>query len=236
MHYAIPILLLLPSVQSDKVPRSQAVFESDIDLAEAVRELAFDPDKLFLDKRDLGPWITIAYTGDDYGWPVYSISVFHGCHSEEPRTDQCYDALRARMVRAPAPPDLNRPRDRGRTLIWELFDELKSQDEDLPTALSKRGLEWKEADLRQCPGAISVLAKSEEMHWVPSYISRPTTVDDYPIVAHADMVEIKFLHYARVSTYRGYLAEGTPATWADEFTDALEKCWQDATSPPPWQR
>lgn len=75
-----------------------------------MQQLAFDPVKFFPSQyvKDHSG-VRISDTGDDYGWPVYAIAVTEGCIPWEnnPR-DQCGSRLRARLVRAPAPPEGSR--------------------------------------------------------------------------------------------------------------------------------
>ena len=82
-----------------------------------VWDLAFDPNRYFVseygDEQVIEEIITIAYTGDDYAWPVYSIAIAEGCLEGEGNGPACGARLTARMVRAPAPPDMTRPRHRG---------------------------------------------------------------------------------------------------------------------------
>lgn len=215
---------------------AQSDFEERVKLGGRVRELAFNPESFFRDEYHHQPVVTVTYTGDDYAWPVYSIAIFDGCHADEPRVDACRSALRARMVRSPAPPDMQRPRERGGDLVRRLFDEGKTSRMALRSALTRMGVEWKEADLRRCPSAMGALEKSAKLEWVPTEISNPTPKDEISIVIHADIVEVTFQQYGRSSIYSGYIADGSPAAWAEDLAASLEPCWVDATTPPPWKR
>ena len=220
----------------DGLAIAQSDFKERVKLSGSVRELAFNPEAFFRDEYHHQPVVTVTYTGDDYAWPVYSIAIFDGCHADEPKVDTCRSALRARMVRSPAPRDMQRPRERGINLVRKLFDEGKTSRTALRSALTRMGVEWKEADLRSCPSAMSALAKSAEREWVPTEISHPTPNDEIDIVIHADIVEVTFRQYGRSSIYRGYIADGSPAAWAGDLAVSLEQCWVDATTPPPWER
>jgi hypothetical protein len=202
-----------------------------------VRALAFDPATYFPSRfiRD-GAMIRIAYTGDDYAWPVYSLAVAKGCLDEEPRSKDCLSRLTARMVRAPAPADLQRPRQRGAHMVRELARRQAASPSSMPSHLSALKVEWLEADLRSCPGATSLLARSADLSWVPKEISNPDASDLVSPVLHADMVEVVFERYARRSTWRGYIAGNSPAAWAVELAETLEPCWKPARTAPPWRR
>lgn len=236
MRFRFPAFALLAAIALEGLAVAQSDFEKRVKLARRVRELAFNPEHFFLDQYHSQPVVTVTYTGDDYAWPVYSIAVFEGCHDDEPRVDGCRSALRARMVRSPLAPDMRRPRERGGRLVWNLFEKGKTSRMALRGALTRSGVEWKEADVRRCPNAMKALERSANLKWVPSEISNPTPKDEINLVIHADTVEVTFRQYGRASIYSGYVADGSPAAWAEDFAASLEPCWTDATIPPPWQR
>ena len=214
---------------------------SIFDLRAPVRALAFDPTRFFP-----SPYIAdrssvrIVYTGDDYAWPVYSIAIAAGCTEDPVITRQaCVSKLTARMVRAPAPPDMGRPRQRGIHLLSQLLDRGASTPPQIAAALSGVGTEWLEADLRACPGALDVLRQSTGTAWTPGVIARldgDPTVTDYlaGLTLHADLVQVEFQQHTRRSTYLGDIAEGTPTGWAVALAAAIEPCWRPASAPPPW--
>ncbi|HLL59687.1 MAG TPA: hypothetical protein VK391_07350, partial [Allosphingosinicella sp.] len=89
-------------------------------LRDEVDAFAFDPKKLF-GAREFGRnTVTIAYRGDEFGWPVFSMAVRRGCLAEEKMGPHCGTRRIARMVRAPAPPNLERPRQRS----WYLMQDM----------------------------------------------------------------------------------------------------------------
>ena len=209
------------------------------DVRAMVWQAAFDPTTYFPSPyiRDRSI-VRIAYTGDDYGWPVYSIAIAEGCIDGEtiPR-DDCASRLRARMVRAPADPDSERLRVLGARLVARIEGTGASSPEEVRRALGEMNLEWVEADLRTCPGAITALARSAEADWVPDAITNPRPEDDMMgLVLHADIVRVEFSQYARLTSYSGWIAEGSPAAWAVGFASTLEPCWEPASEPPPWLR
>ena len=236
VRFLVPSIALVATLWLEGSAVAQSDFEGRVKLAGQVRELAFNPESFFRDEYNSQPVVTVTYTGDDYAWPVYSIAVFEGCHDDEPRVDACRSALRARMVRSPSAPDMRRPRERGGRLVWKLYEEGKTSRMALRSALTRAGVEWKEADIRRCPSAMKVMEKSANLNWVPTEISNPTPKDEISIVLHADIVEVTFRQYGRTSIYSGYIADGSPAAWAEDFAESLEPCWANATTPPPWQR
>jgi len=202
-----------------------------------VRGLAFDP-ALYFPSRYVADnsMIKITYTGDDYGWPVYAIAVAEGCvDREDVQRDNCSSRLRARMVRAPAPADLTRPRQRGSYLIGEIVAKGAVSFEQIRTALTETRPEWVEADLRACPGAMDALKRASEAVWIPEAVAEPDADEGYvEIILHADIIEVEVRQYARSARYRGWIAEDSPAAWAEGLAKVLEPCWRPAGVPAPW--
>jgi hypothetical protein len=202
---------------------------------ETVRAVAFDPTKFFREEHIGDPSIiSIAYTGDDYAWPVYSIAIAEGCLERETPSRECGSRLTARMVRSPAPPNMTRPRQRGSHLVHQLVERGATSSSSVASNLGSLGVEWMEADLRACPGIRSMLARSAQLAWVPAEISNPGPREEISLVLHADIVQVVFDQYARRATYSGFISEGSPAAWAVELSEALEPCWRPARIAPPW--
>ena len=206
---------------------------------QAVRDdlerLAFDPAKFFPSPyvQDRST-VRIVYTGDDYGWPVYAIAIAEGCIDGEARPkDRGASRWRARMVRAPAVPGVDRPRQRGGELVSRLVRAGATSADGLREALNTAGVEWVEADLRTCPGATRALAQSADAAWVPEAVAAPKPNDEQ-LVLHADIVRVEVQQYARLSTYRGWLAERSPGAWAVDLASTLGPCWRPATIAAPW--
>lgn len=209
------------------------------DVTAMVRDAAFDPKTYFPSRyiRDRSI-VRIAYTGDDFGWPVYSIAIAEGCLDGEtiPR-DDCASRLRARMARAPAVPDAARPRLLGSRLVTRVKETGAGSPEEVRRALGEMDLEWVEADVRACPGALDALARSAGAVWVPDAVAHPVPEDNMSgLVLHADIVRVEIQQYARLTAYSGWIAEGSPAAWAVEMAAALEPCWRPTSEPPPWRR
>lgn len=218
------------------VPTVRAQERNVIEVRDIVRPLAFDPSTYFPNPhiRDRSI-VRITYTGDDYGWPVHAIAVASGCVDQETeRGGNCASRLRARMVRAPAPADLQRPRQRGLHLISRIIEGGAASRDEIVAAMDDVGLEWVEADLDQCPGARDSLRRSTEATWVPEAVAEPSPNGELSLIMHADIVRVDIQQYARLSSYQGWIAEDSPAAWAVAFADVLEPCWRPATAPAPW--
>lgn len=207
------------------------------DVRAIVQQVAFDPATYFPSPyiRDLSV-VRITYTGDDYGWPVYSIAIAEGCvDGETIPQNNCASRLRARMGRAPGVIGATRLRQAGAQLVSQVRETGATSEEDVREALSGMGLEWLEADVRACPGALATLAKSAEAIWVPGAVANPTSGDEMSgLVLHADIVRVEFQQYARLTTYSGWLADRSPAAWAVEMASVLEPCWRPMPNDPPW--
>lgn len=238
-HVVLSVVAVLLGALSPMDQGHQPASPAQADVRAIVQQVAFDPKTYFpsqyITDRSI---VRIAYTGDDYGWPVYSIAIAEGCLDGEtiPR-DSCASRLRARMVRAPAIPDATRPRLLGARLVARVKDTGAETSDEVRQALSDMNLEWVEADLRTCPGALATLARSAGAVWVPDAITDPTPDDDMlGIVLHADIVRVDFQQYARLTTYSGWIAERSPAAWAVEMASTLEPCWRPSSDQPPWLR
>lgn len=201
-----------------------------------VNQIAFDPTLFFYEKEWDASNIRIAYTGDDYFWPVYSIAIAEGCGSAPRPPQGCGGRLTARMVSAPTTPDMYLPWQRGKRLVEALVKRDATDRAKIARLLPKLGVKWMETDFHSCPGATAILAKSASLNWVPEELSAHRKRDTFNIVAHADKVEVSFEWMVRTSTYRGYVAENSPAAWAVELAEALEPCWKPGTTTPPWYK
>lgn len=211
---------------------NDAYIEKVVRLRTEAAAIAFDPKKLFDDRAGGSDIVTIAYTGDDFAWPVFSIAIGRGCLHTEKKGPHCASRRVARMVRAPAPPNLLRPRQRGSHLMQRVL----RSDGPVRAALDGAGLEWVEADLNSCPGATERWTDGNAIKWVPPEVFTSGRDELRGIVMHADNVEVAFHHFARQSRYSGYVAEGSPAQWAVDLAEALERCWLPLTAVAPWQR
>lgn len=201
------------------------------DVKAAINRLAFDPARYFADQRgeDL---LRITYRGDDYDFPVWSLTIRNGCLPGQPRPS-FFKGRVARMVRAPVPEiGAERPRWRGMALVNALGDA-RSEGE-VTDRLDKAGLEWVEADMATCPGGMDALKAIADARW-PS-ASRLLPSDEMePIVLHADKMTVEvpaFLHHVRFS---GAIFPGNPGEAAVKLARALDPCWKPTNAPVPWR-
>jgi hypothetical protein len=232
---AITVALGLTTEAPAQPPASP---EAMRELRGIVHELAFAPSKFFIweDGEDASD-VKISYTGDDYGWPVFSIAILIGCVPDEPRLPNCGSRLTARLVRAPAPAGLTRPRQRGTHLLRGLIERRATTAEAVRRQLTGLGVEWRQADLATCRGARAVYARAGRLTWVPQELIRPRSSEpDIVVHLHADRVSVEFETLGQSSRYRGAREKGTPAEWAVELAEALEPCWRPAPSAAPWVR
>lgn len=203
----------------------------------AVRQLAFDPDRFFPERTQ--PLIAIRYTGDDYGFPVYSIAVRRGC-SQQDRGEArktCGNRMTARMVRAPGiGPKEGEGRSRriaGAQLFARLHESAPQDEAQLRAGIDGLGLDWLEADISACPAAMAHLKTADSI----GFFANPVMPDDdsLEIVLHADKIDFEFGEYLTRSRFVGYAKPGSPGAWAHQFAVSLADCWKPATATAPWQ-
>lgn len=221
---ALVLGLVAPSAAQD-TPASY-------DFRERTRALAFDPARFFPER--LEPEMSIRYLGDDYGYPVYAIAVRKGCtdadQGEARRT--CGERLIARMIRSPFEGEPPRPRARGQRLFATIAKSQPQGDDALLRLLDDAGLEWLEADVRECPAAVAHLATGRDLKF-SSAIDPTRQPGD--IVLHADKVSFEIGDYLMRSRYEGWLKPGSPGAWANDFAASLESCWKPSTALVPWR-
>lgn len=136
------------------------------------------------------------------------------------------------MIRAPFPGTPRRPRERGYRLIGTLEQARPDSDDALRRGLDDAGLEWVEADVRQCPKAVTQLATMGELRFATG-IDFDRRLSE--IVLHADTIRFELGDYLLRASYEGWLKPGTAGAWADAFAESLEGCWKPTTAPVPWK-
>lgn len=222
------LLFTLPAQAQDSAESHAATLK----MRDRVDAIAFDPYGLFA----WGPTnlLNIRYRGDDWRWPVYSIAIQNGCESDQAPRPACRERRIARMVRAPiGPRGTERPRWRGADLVSRIRASGATSDDAIKDQLDKAGIEWLEADLQTCPGAMEMLRRAEDVRWGPR---QPPKRDDIVITLHADTIEVGFDVFDGRVTWSGPMHDGTPARWAHDFATLLEPCWRPGTAPTPWRR
>lgn len=221
---ALVLGLVAPSAAQDVRP--------SYDFRERTRALAFDPARFFSERFE--PAMSVRYLGDDYGYPVYAIAVRKGCidadQGEARRT--CGERLIARMVRSPFEGEPARPRARGQRLFATIARLQPQSDDALLRLLDNTGLEWLEADIRECPAAMAHLATGRDLRF-SSAIDQ--TGQSGEIVLHADKISFEIGDYLMRSRYEGWLKPGSPGAWANGFAASLETCWKPSTALVPWR-
>jgi hypothetical protein len=221
---ALVLGVIAPSAAQDVQP--------SYDFRERTRALAFDPARFFPER--LKPALSVRYLGDDYGYPVYAIAVCKGCtdvdQGEARRT--CGERLTARMVRSPFEGEPQRARARGQRLFATIAPSQPQNDDALLGLLDNAGLEWLEADIRECPSAMAHLATGRDLRFSPAL---DETGQPGEIVLHADKVSFEIGNHIMRSRYDGWLKPGSPGAWANDFAASLEPCWKPSAAPLPWR-
>lgn len=227
--------LCLFAVAGMAVPSMADVVQTEYDYRERTRQLAFDPARFFPDRYVDDLFMSIRYTGDDYGYPVYSIGIRKGCTTQDTgeARKSCANRLTARMVRSPFDGEPGRARWRGQKLFGALNGKTITDDAGLGRALTEYGVQWLEADVNACAPAIAHLRTASELKF---FTTSPLPVDGDlgSIVLHADKIELLFGEYLERVRYYGMLDTGNPGSWADGFAKSLETCWRPATVMAPW--
>ncbi len=202
-----------------------------------IRETAFDTTLFFRshhwDRSNIG----VLYTGDDYGWPVYAFAIAPGCMNENEPVAICHLGMSARMLRVVYSDD-QRPRNAAARLVRQMADAGADTPEKLRDAMDNVELQWLEANLLTCPGALEQLKRAEEVAWVPAEVLVPPDINGQvpPLVLHADKVTVTFRKKLWNATFSGWTGDSSPAKWAVEMAQTLEPCWQSSSSPVPWRR
>ncbi len=209
------------------------------DVTERIHQIAFNPHLFFTGGRGVSPdYLTIQYEGNDYQYPVYSIAIakrfFAASENEDPRT------LVARMLRPKwlgegVSPE--RPRWRGMALIDELSEAGVDSDVALRDAMDAAAVEWLEADVETCVSAQTWLVENPDAGWLQPELTPAKIEESITIRLHADKVRVRFKpEFLKEQEYFGYLADGSPANWADELAQSLEPCWEPLDDAKPWHR
>jgi hypothetical protein len=204
-------------------------------IGQAMIAAGFAPDSLFADSRGHDPSVLRIVRSDAYGRPIYSIAIREGClEEEEPRSEQCRTRLTARMVRAPAPQTGAAAGQRARQLAEQLVRRRATTVRTIRIAFRSMALEWSQADLRSCPGAVEKLAGAASVTWLPRRVEQ--TESNPAIWLDSDSVEVTFDYYPTRSVFSGVPIDGSPGAWAKGLARVLEPCWKSARTPPPWMR
>lgn len=223
------LVLATGGEQETTETQRKADWQRMVETRDLISKVAFDPALYFADEPNGGEVVLISYSGDDYGWPVYSIAVHYGCMAGD-----CTLQRRARMVRAPITDPAARPRVWGMTLVSKVTAKEASTPEAVAGVLNTMGMEWVEADLMTCPGAMTAMADLGKVKWVRDDFVKPDPNGSIEVVLHADRIRVEVPDYLRKASYDGFIAKGSPAAWAYALEKTLEPCWKPVGAPPPW--
>lgn len=207
------------------------------EIREWVRRAAFDPTTYFQSARAIDrSSVRISHDGGGNASPGYAIAIARGCVDAETSGD-CASQLRARMVRAPMRLAPAYPGGGGSGLFKWIGEAGVRGEEDVKRVLGEVDLEWVEADLRGCPGAVHVLTQSADAEWVPLSVTQTTPGEGWGvIVTHAENVSVEIQDFTSLTSYRGAALERNPAAWAVRMAEVLEPCWKVGSAPAPWTR
>jgi hypothetical protein len=195
-----------------------------------VFKLAFDPDRNFW--GDPVPFLTVVYRGDDWGVPVYSLSIA-----------EVSKRFVVRAVRSAGLGNDERPRQAGYRLYSKIDAANANSDAKLKALFDAGAVEWLEADLDSCPNAVEAVdaVRNAEWHtyadigWSKKFDEEG---DQAPIVMHADTITVRYRVYLQQVEYSGWLSGGddhvTKAVL--KLAEALQPCWKPATPKAPWHR
>ncbi|WP_294327085.1 hypothetical protein [uncultured Sphingomonas sp.] len=226
------MLRLVPLVALSLAAAAPAQEAPGYSFRERTRALAFDAGRFFAATPE--PMIAIRSDGDTFGLPLYALALRPGCNpadSAASRAD-CSRRIVARMVRAILPAAATERHLRGQRLFTALERARPDDDDALRRTLDSAGLEWVEADVRQCAPAMAHLATLQEVRFVPSLdLDRPI----FEMTSHADQIRVDVHHGLVRSRYEGWAKPGTAGAWASDFAKSLEGCWKPATAPVPWR-
>lgn len=225
-------LWLLAAAPAEQAAPTQSQENRIYEVRDQIARAAFDPSTYYAKEEYAFDLIHITYRGDDRGWPFYTIAI--RSHCDKTPAGECQKMRTARMVRVPVEAD-ERPRRSGNRLVSEVMQKAASA-QDIPKALDAAGLQWVEADLATCPGAMPVLAEALQTKWVLKSMVAPAAGEEFSITLHADTVTVTFKELINQASYTGALFEGTPAAWGHKLAKTLEPCWKPANATPPWRQ
>jgi hypothetical protein len=204
-------------------------------LGPEIAAAGFNPATFFSSRAAHDPSVIRIFHGDQFGRPIYAIAVRQECLEVQSLLAGCRQQLVARMARAPLPSPHSTPRDRAIQLARRLIARRATSQVQVRAALSSMALEWMEADLRNCPGAMERLERIQGLAWLPPNAGRPQMGGDQQFWLDTDVIEVTFDYYPTVARFSGVAIESSPGAWARDFAQALEPCWRPAQSTPPWR-
>jgi hypothetical protein len=198
-------------------------------------QTAFNPERNFA--GDIRPssddelvLTAAASNRDDYA-PSYSLAIAYLCF---PAGDdyRCEGRFMARLLRVGPPGE--EQIDRSFALLARVGQAQSA--EGRVTALEESNLDWLEADLGSCDGAIRAMDSVRVADWRPDIHFRLQAVEDRRMILHPAMIRVRMSGSYITARYQGWvLGTGVPAA-IRTLLETLEPCWRPSRSSRPWQR
>lgn len=221
--FLILLELIFPALSYAQNSNFQRILETRDKLNSGI----FDPANLPFDGEET--LLTARYTGDDYGWPVWSMAIVRSC---APRSYPCaQDRLKIRTIRAfPIKTD-GRPRNKGSSLTSQI-NTFIMQGESIESAISKSNIAWDFVDIDSCPAAKTLFETAPDQKWVSDDIFERRIIP----YLHADSVEVKLYSARAIILYKDIPTGDQPSAWASALMEAAIPCLTQSYMTPPWER
>lgn len=227
-HAIIPAAIALLAAASPASASPRSAYEA----GQMLFGTAFDPERIFA--GDLEPssddellLTAAASVRDDYV-PGYSLAIAYECYHVP---GGC--RYLARMLRV-GPGNLDALHDKGFALLQRVREAGSSAR--VRAALESSKLQWLEADLSRCKGAIAAMDAIRVADWRPDVHYALLPVEQREVILHPAMIRVRMSGSNSTARYQGWvLAPGVPAAVAG-FLEVLEPCWFPSPSRPPWRR
>jgi hypothetical protein len=199
-------------------------------------ERAFDPELNFAD--DLEPssndqliLTARASNRDDYA-PDYSLAVAHVCTLTGEPNGRFTCRYLARMLRV---------RGEGETRIdasGRLLHHVRAarRANAVAAALDDANLEWLEADLHQCEGALPALVAVQQADWRPDLHMPLTSPEQQDILLHPARLWVQMSGDNAATSWRGWRLAAGVAAAVETLVARLGPCWRSSATPRPWER
>lgn len=226
---ALPLLLLSAGCAATH-GRNPAV-----QTGRALFQTAFDPDRNFAGElrpsSDDELVLTAAASSRDDFAPAYSLAIAYRCIPVGDGS-QCQGKYIARMLRVG--PAGEEQFERSFAML-ALVGRARSADARI-AALEESNLDWLEADLGSCAGAIHAMDSIRIADWRPDIHYALQPVEERDLILHPAMIRVRMSGSYTTARYQGWvLAQGVPAA-VRHLLETLDSCWTPSHSPRPWRR
>ena len=109
-------------------------------------------------------------------------------------------------------------------------------DANIGRTLDGSGLQWLEANVETCPGAVEAVEAVRASDWRPDPSGFLPAPGYGPLLSHAARVRVRYSGLEATARFHGWTeAPGVPAA-VTGLLDTLQPCWSPSASPPPWRR